>query len=364
MSIGKKISKWYGRVLATLSVALVVMGSVSCSNNIGNELPEDEQSGLLSVSIVPKTKATGTIHGVQEDDNNVSTLEVFVFKNEGADAGVLDAYKKLAAEELSSLANIQVQTTKGSKVIYAVANSHKDNWTGVNTLQQFKSVLSSLQKENLKSFTMVGSATSVVKEATSVNIDISRLVARIHLTGIKTNFEGTPYAGATLKNVKAYLINVIGDIHYADGTPATTPLVLNANRFNSGNVSGCAMTGMLYDEIAQEIGDSGYKTAHYFYCYENMLTDESDDNKFTRLVIQADLNGTTYYYPININRAGYGYSSTNGHVGIKRNTSYSVDVTITRPGSLNPDSNLEFGAVTAKVNVMNWETIPVANVGF
>jgi hypothetical protein len=95
-----------------------------------------------------------------------------------------------------------------------------------------------------------------------------------------------------------------------------------------------------------------------------MLSAESDESKFTRLVIQADLNGTTYYYPININRVGFGYSESNDHMGIKRNTSYSVEVTITRPGSLDPDSTLEFGTLTADITVLDWKTIPVAYVGF
>ncbi len=354
----------YALILAALAPFVSLMAT-SCDNIIEEETFEQPaQTSSLSVSIVPQTKATGTSHGVQTDDNTVHTLEIFVFKNDGADAGVLDTYKKFSEGELPSLANIQVQTTTGSKIIYAVANSHKENWTGINTLAQFKGVLSSLQQENLKSFTMVGSTTSVLQAATSVNIDISRLVARIHLAGIKTAFAGTPYEGCTLKNVKAYLINAMGDIHYADGSSSAKPLILNANKLVTENVAACAMSGMLYDELPQEVGESGYSTSHYFYCYENMLQSESYDNKFTKLVIQADLNGTTYYYPININREGFGYNSSNGHAGIKRNTSYSVEVTITRPGSLEPGSILEFGTATAKVNVLNWETIPVAYVGF
>ena len=363
MELKKKSFAGRKFLLVASLAAFVSFVTVSCEKAVDLEVEQAASPSKLSISILPQTKATGTSHGIQSDDNNVNMLEIFVFKNEGADAGVLDTYKKLSSAELASLANIQVQTTTGSKVIYAVANSHKDNWTGVNTLAQFKSVLASLQAENLKSFTMVGSTVSQLQAATSVNIDVSRLVARVHLAGIKTAFAGTPYEGSTLKNVKAYLINVIGDASYAEGAWSAKPFVLNANKYVPENAAGCAMTGMLYDEILQDVGDAGYTTPHYFYCYENMLQTESYDNKYTRLVIQADLNGTTYYYPISINREGFGYNSSNGHIGIKRNTSYSLEVTISRPGSLEPGSNLEFGTVTAKVNVLNWETIPVAYGG-
>ncbi|MBR5856366.1 MAG: DUF4906 domain-containing protein [Bacteroidales bacterium] len=359
-----RISKLTGRFFRVLSVVMVVMCVVACENNLDVDRLQQEEESLLSISIVPQTKASGSAHGVQADDNNVQSLEIFVFKNEGADAGVLDVYKKFTAEELKSLTNIEIQTTAGSKIIYAVANSHKDNWNGVYTLQEFKSVLSLLKDEDLKSFTMVGSANSTLQATTSVNIEISRLVARVHLAGIKTNFAGTPYEGISLKNVKAYLINVTGDCSYADGSMNEDPLVLNQNGLKSDDVDACTMRGMLYDEMAQEVSDGGYNVSHYFYCYENMLSEESGNKKFTKLVIQGDLNGTTYYYPISINREGYGYSPENDHKGLKRNTSYSIEITITRPGTLDPNDNLNFGTATAMLDILDWVTLPVAHVGF
>ncbi len=364
MNLEKRILKWTGRFFATLSVAMVAMGTAACNGNLENGLHDQEMASVLSLSIVPETKATGSLHGVQADDNYVHSLEIFIFKDEGPDAGVLDTYKKLAGAELGSLENIQVQTTTGKKIIYAVANSHIEEWTGVNRLEQFQSVLASLEKEDLKSFTMVGSTRSLLGAASSVNIDVVRLVARVHLSGIKTDFEGTPYEGAVLKNVKAYLINVTGNVCYANGAVQENSRELNSGELNSDDVKACIMDGMLYDYVADEIGDSGYNSSHYFYCYENLILEENDDQRFTRLVIQADLNGTTYYYPININRDGYGYTSANGHAGVRRNTSYSIDVTITRPGTLDPDISLDFGEVTAKLSVLDWATLPVANVGF
>ena len=85
---------------------------------------------------------------------------------------------------------------------------------------------------------------------------------------------------------------------------------------------------------------------------------------YTRLVIQGDLNGNTYYYPISINREGFGYSSVNGHCGVKRNTSYKLDVTICRPGSTDPDEILEYGTLSTNLNVLDWVTLPVVQVQF
>ena len=363
----KRKSFVFKRTGLIMCLSFMTLGAVavSCDNNLDTPITvEEAQASNLSVSISPVTKASGAMHGVQADDNVVQSVEIFVFKNEGSDAGVLDAYKKFSSSELTSLDNLQLRTTVGAKKIYAVANSHKENWTDINTLSQFESVLSLLQKENVKDFAMVGCTESVLAVESSVTIDISRLVARVHLSGISTNFAGTPYEGYELENVKAYLINVVGDITYAEGEAAANPIVLNAGGAVSDDISGCTMTGMLYDELGESIGDTGYSTSHYFYCYENMVEDESSDLKFTKLVIQADLNGTTYYYPININREGYGYVDSNGHTGVKRNTSYSLNIVISRPGSLDPNVMIETGTLTTILNVMDWETIPVVDVEF
>ncbi|MBE6246337.1 MAG: hypothetical protein E7110_02840 [Bacteroidales bacterium] len=348
------------------SALLMGLTTISCEKaNNSNEM----QESILSINIIPEdqvqSKATGGAHGVQADDNTVQKLEFFVFRAEGADAGMLDAYKMYTAAELTSLSNLEVKTTTGKKHIYAVANSHKsDNWAGVKTLADFKAQIASLQSENNKDFTMTGSLEAVLQTTTSVTFSISRLVSRVQLASVKTQFAGTPWAGSSLTNVKMYLINAAGDKLYHDGSDQPSPTILNTKKVVATDINACTMAGMLYDETATAITDSGYNTTHTFYCYENLLANESADKKFTKLVIQADLNGHTYYYPISINREGFGYNSSVGHMGIKRNTTYTINVTILRPGSLDPDTPVEHSTMQATMNVADWATVPTVNVIF
>ena len=116
-------------------------------------------------------------------------------------------------------------------------------------------------------------------------------------------------------------------------------------------MTGCTMSGMLYDQLAASIDDAGYSNAHYFYCYENNRTEENDQNRFTRLVIEADLNGTTYYYPIAIKE-------------LERNCCYSIDVKIQRPGSLDPDKDVEIGTLSLDLEVLGWNSLPGSTVEF
>ena len=104
-------------------------GFVSCSKT--EDGTGNGNESVLHVSILPQTKASGAGHGVQSDDNLVKTLEIFIFRAEGNDAGALDTYKKFAEEDLTSLSDLPVNTTTGLKHIYAVANSHRENWNGV-----------------------------------------------------------------------------------------------------------------------------------------------------------------------------------------------------------------------------------------
>ena len=349
-----------------LLVALVGTVAVSCEKDIATE---QLQESKLLVNIVPEysagTKASGAGHGVQAEDNTVNLLELFVFRAEGDDAGMLDAYKSYSGSELASLSNLELKTTTGKKHIYAVANSHRsDNWKGVKTLNDFKAQVASLQLEDAKNFTMVGNVDAQLQTTTSVSFSISRLVSRIQLASVKTDFAGTPWAGSTLQNVKFYIINVAGDKLYHDGSNQPTPTILNSKKLVEADCSASTMTGLMKDDIKVNISDDGYNTVHSFYCYENVIAAETDASRFTKLVIQGDLNGTTYYYPISINREGFGYESSVGHMGVKRNNAYTLNVTILRPGSLDPDQPVVHSALKTTLNVVNWSTVPTVNVVF
>ena len=329
----------------------------SCTKEELNVSVEPGLESVLYVSLGTDgadevTRASGGGHGVQADDNYIETLEVFVFRiNEGkADDGVLDGYRKFTAAELGSLSNLEIQTTTGKKMIYAVANSHRASWKGINTRKLFEEQTALLVNDNVKNFIMVGGSEAQLQLATNVSFTIKRLVARVAVTSIKTAFAGGPYEGMSLSDVKAYLIHVQGSKLIYNGT-GDNFVVLNNGKYVEADAKSCAMGGMIYDELGSSVSDAGYKTPHYFYCYENPLEKEQNGNKFTRVGIEAKLNGTTYYYPVVLK-------------GIVRNNCYSVDVTIKRPGSLDPNVDVEKGTLMATVAVQDWKVVSGNNVEF
>lgn len=340
-----------------MRIILFAMAAIllcSCSKEDANNSVNMFEDSIVYVTLNRGngTKASGSGHGVQADDNNIQTLEFFIFRiNEGQpDNGVLDGYKKFTAKEIGNLTNLEIPTTTGKKIIYAVANSHRANWAGINTRELFEAQLANLTDDNVKNFIMTGSTEAVLQLASTVSFEIKRMVARVELKSVKTDFAGGPYDGYSLKGIKAYLINVQGSKYICNGSGNNLKL-LNLSKYISTDSDACTMPGMLYDNISVDLADAGYNTPHYFYCYENKLAKESDGNKFTRLIIEGELNGITYYYPIAIK-------------DITRNSCYSIDVVIRRPGSLDPNSDLEKGTLLANVSVLEWNVIDGDSVEF
>ena len=333
----------------------------SCSKDEVIEIVEPGLESMLYLSLTPdsnlpggenSTKATGDGHGSQAFDNTIQTLEVFIFRiNEGyPDNGVLDGYRKFTGEELGNLTNLEVQTTTGKKIIYAVANSHRVNWKGINTRQKFEEQMASLKDEDVKNFMMTGGTEAQLQLASTVSFSIRRLVSRIKLNSVKTSFAGGPYEGLPLEEPKVYLINVQASKFIYNGAGQNYS-ILNNRKYVESDSQGSVMAGMISEVIPAPIYDDGYSVPHYFYCYENNLENEIGGNRFTRLVIEGKLNGITYYYPIPIKN-------------LERNSCYSIDITIKRPGSLDPNKDVEKGTLLATMTVLDWNVKDDSNVEF
>lgn len=333
---------------------MATVAALVCSCSKEEMKVESGKESTLYLSIVPDegTRASGDGHGVQADDNAVQTLEVFIFNSnpDNPDDGFLDTYCKFTKEELASSSKVAIQTTTGNKKIYVIANSHRENWKDVNTFAQFETQTAKLTDEKPKNFIMVGSTETVLSITSEVTMQIRRLVARVKVGSIKTNFAGGPYDGMSLTDVKAYLINVQGSKYMHDGE-GNNLLVLNKGKYVEADAASCSMPGAIYESLPVPVTDAGYNTPMYFYCYENSIPRESSVSKYTRMVIEGKLNGVTYYYPVVLK-------------DITRNTCYSLDITIKRPGSTDPGTDMQKGTLQATINVVNWEVEGNGSVEF
>ena len=107
------------------------------------------------------------------------------------------------------------------------------------------------------------------------------------------------------------------------------------------------MDALLYKSINSSLTSSStLQNEEYFYVYPNpTASDNSDETfspRFTRLVVEATLGGTKYYYPISL-------------PNLERNKTYTVSsLMITRPGSDNPDKEITSAECPFNIVVENW----------
>ncbi len=347
-----------------ICAVLLAAAFASCSKEESKVEKELSSKATVHLSLTPyqvETKNTDPNHGINKHLDSVATVDVFVFR----ETGVLDAYKHFSINttEGVNLSDLQIDATVGQRNVYVVANAKETSWAGITTEDQFKALTVSLQKESLRFFTMTAFASVNLQESMTVNLTLVKLVAKVVVRGIRTNFAGTPYEGQKIRSVKLYLTNVSGAKTYLGKDPQTK-VVFNSGGFSQKDYDGCIMTALFKEGVPGLVDDTGYATAHHFYCYENLLSSETSSDKFTRLVLEAELGGKVYYYPVDINRPGYGWNSAIDHKGVKRNTCYTYNFTITGPGSDDPESKIALKTITVDASVESFGSIPGYSVSF
>lgn len=339
----------------TLYAAVLSAGLTSCQPE--TSLPCDEEGipTTLTISIGQDDGMSKAVQTAENNhDNRINTLDVFIFNYQdrgSARYGKLDTYKRF---EGGNTSNLQISATTGTKMICVVANSNIPSYNGVTDISDFNALISQLADETLGDFTMFGEVATGISENSYLTINVRRMVAKVSVTSIKTDFEGTPYDGMSLTNCKLYLVNAYGQRHIYRNLEPEEVIFLNEGGLVAEDVNSTEEKGLLMDEITEEIDDKGYSKVHNFFCYAYTTADEL---KCTKLILQATLDGTTFYYPIPINQDGYGHSGK-GPAGISQNSVYSYGITVTRPGSNSPNEPLESGSVNISAKVEEWITAP------
>ena len=133
----------------------------------------------------------------------VKEMDIFVFHNDRMQK--LDCYQKVA-EPL--FWNNEIVSGTGERLIAVCANSRKEvmDWTAINSLSYLKNLSVSLESESIGHPFMSGIAeVSAGKNDKHKTLDLQPLLSTVELRSISCDFEGRPYAGEVLEDVKVYL---------------------------------------------------------------------------------------------------------------------------------------------------------------
>ena len=315
-----------------LSALAAGLGLLACSQT--KEAPstvETAPDDLVNLSVsVPalSTRATAA------DDAAVNRFQVFVFRADGT----------LETGSYGADASQTVKVSRGQKTVAVLVNCAQI--TASVTATSLLSTVLNLSDNGLSSVQMYGTSSVNLSGDSSIEVEVTRLVAKIGIADITNAITLEQYKDLTMTVNGIYLINVAGD-RSIDGTAATTTWY---NRMQ--NMSEC--TALLSDRIDRTVASgSVFEADRVFYCYPNSNADSTDQTwspRSTRLVVEVQLGTETWYYPITV-------------PDIRENTFYEISgLRITRIGATSPDEVLEFDNATFTVTVKAWEDSPVSEV--
>ncbi|MBP1594083.1 MAG: hypothetical protein H6Q12_1101 [Bacteroidetes bacterium] len=357
--------------------ALLAMSS--CSKGEDNLAVNKSEPITLKLTLKGadvNTRATSPVVSLSEE-NKVNRVTVGLFKTNLGEEGKTDIIKeftfsngtpttiKITGSMIHGSADI------GNRDVIVVANADENTFTGATTKTEFLSKLINL-KQNMNNLPMIGNdnvtLSTDITDPSELTIKITRMVARVQLTSLSTNFDPAgQYPNAKFKADGIYLQKANGTSQ-ANGT-VSNPLDGWTYEYpvSSGNYP-------LRDHFNTPllISNSPYTTNHYFYTFPNEFPSTPDPTyaNATRLVIEgvfdADGNFDTTndqvnpcYYPIVVNRIlgvltpqqildGY-------NTGIKRNTIYSISVVIKNIGVNNTSTIIDPAYLSITVVPQDWQ---------
>ena len=321
------------KFLALLLFAAVSILS-SCTKVLSSDFdPDKGEKYAVKVRVVtPSTKAIITN---SSQDLNVHSLQVFAFLN-----GVLDVYGEAQDDSLS------LSCTQGTRKFYALINA--PSLKSIKTETELLATASDLANSSLTSLEMFGNKEAdISKDNKTVKIEVTRLASRIVVSKITKQFASAALQEQPFTVKRIYLVNASGRAKY--GTPGTPELWCNQIKFDE-NLSPDYKKFMI-DTLNAQV-NTEYKTEHTFYCYPNgtekdVNGGENFSDRYTRLVIEAELGSQICYYPINL-------------PDLKSNTSYNIaDIKITKPGSTSPDEPVTAINCEVTIVVKPWDNVNV-----
>jgi hypothetical protein len=297
----------------------------------------------------------------------------------------------------STTASISFNTTTDAKKVIIAANAPEGWFKNVATETEFKTKAADLAYTTSSDGTSKTAQNTTAGQvptslpmysgeetlsgttsmtATSGTIALTRMVARVAITSIITNFDAGLYAGATFTPTEVFMYNPNTSCNW-DGScttslqkcESTTPTGVNYIEQDAEPTVAESLTNYSYLSTGSMTIPAQNKTnllsnPCYFYVFPNTTATP------TKLVIK----GTWYYnskysvvyYPIIINHAQagttFGVSKTSTipdgttDSQVAANTQYTLTSTIKGKGVSSPDTDINPAAISLTVSVNIWNT--------
>ena len=320
-------------------------------------------------------------------------------------------------------------TTGSGKFVYIIINGNDTNldtgevpYASIMNEAQLKARIFKLEDNKqgspatLDNFQMIGRTTGLTFTAgdNDVDVEVVRPVARVVIKKITKKFTNAGLAAGEMKVKNIYMSNVVGKYTYgniADGVynlnasslAAALPAASWHNKYdptadpkdidieagydlwlNRGLASDVAFGANTTDPLAGVSKTTDIESTFYVMPNDVAWGFDHDSNagtadifgpvggdswsaRHTKLVIETEYAGKTYYYAIPIAENGIagtfkhlGSAEDDGsaYAGIKANRSYEInELILTRLGSTNPDEPTVEAYVNFKISVQDWNVV-------
>lgn len=364
---------------ALFSMIFAFLASSCTENNAPGEVPVKKDAKLQLVvagaSLTPQSRAIDSNLPSKIDEAKINTLAVGVFKTDGS-VNSIGEFKLTTNDDA-----ISMDCAPGVCDIIVVANAPEKAFENVQNKAAFlaktvdlSQTASATDVQISTNLPMSGQiqATLVSGEAPNeVQVNLTRLVARISLAGITTAFTGEDIKNATFDLDKVFLCNALSSSLItppaADGINNTFPAVpqwLNSDDAISGVGTWTGEKYLLSEITGVTLASGGsYSIPNWFYAFAN-----KDEQHRTKLVIagyfdkdgSGPLEKVYVYYPIVVNQAQEGTSFTGSgadeaHDGtISRNVDYRVRAKIAKQGVSSPEDEITNAELQLTIAVDDW----------
>ena len=361
-----------------ISVMCMLMLSItSCVSRDGDDVAKPAtirlSLGTGSETKTVKTRTSGTIPSdnganVGQNEGTINTVCVGLFDADGNTITIHEyTYTNGQSED--------ILTTKQATKMVVIANAKSGAFVNATTESDFLkrvqqlSYTTSDERQSNTNATKAGSQTVTAlpmcseeksltlsgNSATSMSVNLTRVVARVSLSSITTSFDSSgPYSGATFTPTEVFMYNANDQYEWNGMASASATTV-------SGEST--ASTSFAY----LGTGNTNYtaptpNSSQFFYVFPHSSTLP------TKLVIKGTFTpkggaAQTIYYPIIVNHAqsnttftdAKGNATTNtDDATIEANKTYNITVKITGFGVTDPSNDVDPSSVTINSQVQDW----------
>lgn len=313
---------YFARVWALITLALFSL--TSC----GGSLPE-----------------TRSADSSYNEDEHLSSaffpeLNLFFFNNDALQR--LVSYNHIPSWDGSILLNIG--STHGYKTLAAVCSPPSDiKWEEIYSYAQLQNIRSKLSDETPQNAIKTGLKGVDCQYISKDDMGLTPLLCRVVLRSIQCDFSGREYANEKLRNVSVFLSCVNAETGlFEDSVPTQW---LNQGGLNESDMEAMNCPEMLlWKPDNLDIGNEVVNLDHAFYCYANPFCEETLGSLMTKIVIEGEIEGKKYYYPIAIpgNR-------------LIRGCSVDIDIVIRKTGTSTPEILAESAVYVIWEGISSWE---------